>query len=134
MPELSLFRLYLLRALFLLIAIGEGTQIWPLIFDHLPWKDSMHGVAVALLAALTLLCWLGVRYPARMMPLMVFEFAWKLIWMLAFGLPAWRAGAMTQAMSENFFAIGLGVVIVPLVLPWGFLWKAYVAAPGDRWR
>lgn len=134
MPELSLFRLYLLRALFLLIAVGEGMQIWPLIFNHRPWTDSMHGVAVALLAALTLLCWLGVRYPARMMPLMVFEFAWKLIWMLAFGLPAWRAGPMSEAMSENFFAIGLGVVIVPLVLPWGYLWKAYVAAPGDRWR
>jgi len=25
-------------------------------------------------------------------------------------------------------------VIVPLVLPLGYLWKTYVTTPGDRWR
>jgi hypothetical protein len=25
-------------------------------------------------------------------------------------------------------------VIVPLLLPWGYIWQNYVAAPGDRWR
>jgi hypothetical protein len=25
-------------------------------------------------------------------------------------------------------------VIVPLVLPWGYLWKTYVTTPGDRWQ
>lgn len=134
MPEVSLLRLYVLRAIYLLIAIGEGLNIWPLIFNHRPWPDSMHGVAVALLAALTLLCWLGLRYPVRMLPLLNFEFAWKTIWMLAFGLPAWQAGPMSPAMSENFFAIGLGVVLMPLILPWPYLWRTYVAGPGDRWR
>jgi hypothetical protein len=28
----------------------------------------------------------------------------------------------------------MGVVLVPLVLPWGYLWRHYVKAPGDRWR
>ena len=27
-----------------------------------------------------------------------------------------------------------GIVIVPLLLPLGYLWKTYVTAPGDRWR
>lgn len=134
MPELSLFRLYLLRAIYLLIAIGEGLNIWPLIFSHRPWSDPMHGVAVGLLAALTLLCWLGLRYPVRMLPLLLFEMAWKWIWMLAFGLPAWRAGTMSPAMSENFFAIGLGVVLMPLILPWPYLWRTFVSGAGDRWR
>jgi len=25
-------------------------------------------------------------------------------------------------------------VIVPLVLPWGYLWRTYVTTPGERWR
>jgi hypothetical protein len=33
-----------------------------------------------------------------------------------------------------FFSIALGVVIVPLVLPWGYIWRTYVTAPSDRWR
>lgn len=134
MQEVSLVRLYVMRALYLLIAVAEGLQIWPLIFHHRPWADPMHGVAVALLAALTLLCWLGVRYPLKMAPLLVFEWVWKTIWLLAMGVPAWRAGPLSAAMSENMFAIGLGVVLVPLVLPWPYLWRQYVAAGGDRWR
>jgi hypothetical protein len=134
MQEVSLVRLYVLRALFLLIAVGEGMQIWPAVFHHGAWTDSLHGVAVALLAALTLLCWLGVRYPLKMAPLMLFELAWKTIWFVAIGIPAWRAGPLNADMSENMFAIGMGVVIVPLVLPWPYLWRQYVAAKGDRWR
>lgn len=134
MNEVSLLRLYALRALFLLIAIAEGVQIWPLVFHHRPWPDLMHGVAIALLAALTLLSWLGVRYPLKMLPLMLFELVWKTIWVLSMGIPAWRAGPLSADMSENFFAIGLGVVLVPLVLPWPYLWRQYVAAKGDRWR
>jgi hypothetical protein len=24
--------------------------------------------------------------------------------------------------------------LVAIVLPWGYVWKTYVTAPGDRWR
>ena len=31
-------------------------------------------------------------------------------------------------------ALMLPVLIVPLVLPLGYVWKHYVLAPADRWR
>jgi len=34
MTEVSTFRLYLLRATYLLIAVGMGVQIWPGILQH----------------------------------------------------------------------------------------------------
>jgi hypothetical protein len=37
-------------------------------------------------------------------------------------------------IADSFSGIFPGVVIVPLVLPWGYLWKTYVTTPGDRWR
>ena len=27
----------------------------------------------------------------------------------------------------------MGIVLVPLVLPWGYLFRHYVKAPGERW-
>jgi hypothetical protein len=36
--------------------------------------------------------------------------------------------------ADNAFSIIMGIVLVPLVLPWGFVWKNYVKAPADRWR
>src|SRR3984957_20812674 len=86
-PALPLYRLYLLRAAYLLLGLLQGSKRWPAILHHaLPW-DFWHGVAMSFFGALTLLSLLGVRYPVRMMPLLIFEFVWKAIWVLGAGLP-----------------------------------------------
>lgn len=133
-PELPLYRLYLLRVLYALIGVVQGLQTWPAILHHAhPW-DFWHGVGISFLGALTLLSLLGVRYPVRMMPLLIFEFTWKLIWVLAAYLPAYLAHTVAPDLSDNFIPIFLGIVLVPLVLPWGYVWRNYAIAPGDRWR
>jgi hypothetical protein len=133
-PEISVFRLYLLRAMFLLIALGQGSQTWPAIIHHTrPW-DFWHGVGMSFLGALTVLSLLGVRYPVRMLPLLIFELAWKLLWVLEIWLPLWLAHRVDADTADSFFSIFMGVVLVPLVLPWGYVWKNYVTAPGDRWK
>jgi hypothetical protein len=130
----SLIRLYLLRALYLLIGIAQGSQTWGAILRHSgPW-EFWHGVSVSLLGALTALSLLGLRYPVRMLPLLIFEFAWKLIWVLAVWLPLWMGHRVDPDTADSAFSIFLGVVLVPLILPWGYVWKNYVTAPGDRWR
>lgn len=132
-PQLPLYRLYLLRALFALIAFVQGSQTWTAILRHSgPWQ-FWHGVAISLLGALTALCLLGIRYPVRMLPLMLFEGAWKLIWVLAIWLPLYLTHRVDADTADSLFAIGLGVILVPLVLPWGYVWERYVLAPGDRW-
>jgi len=133
-PELSLFRLYLLRAMYLLIGLAQGSQTWPAIVHHTkPW-DLWHGVGMSFLGALTALSLLGVRYPVRMLPLLIFELAWKLLWVLAAWLPLWLAHSVDADTANSFTEIIFGVVLVPLVLPWGYVWKNYVMAPSDRWR
>jgi hypothetical protein len=133
-PELSLFRLYLLRAMYLLIGLAQGSQTWPAIIHHVkPW-DFWHGVGMSFLGALTALSLLGVRYPVKMMPLLLFELAWKLLWVLVIWLPLWLTHRVDPITADNFFSIFLGVVLVPLVLPWGYVWKNFVAASGDRWK
>jgi hypothetical protein len=133
--EVSLLRLYLLRAVYAAIGVLMGAQIWPVAVSHRFWEDPMHGVGVAMLAALTLLSLLGVRYPLKMLPLMIFELAWKAVWTLSVALPAWQAGQLgAPGMMENLYAIGAGVIVCPLIIPWGYAWKHYVTAPSERWR
>src|SRR3954462_2194181 len=129
--ELSLFRLYVMRAIYLLIGLGEGSQIAPALFVHEP---TARGVIPALLAGMCLLMLLGLRYPRQMLPLLLFEFAWKYIWFFAFGLPQYMSGQVPPTFADDFPAITLGVVIMPLVIPWGYVWRHYVKQPGDRWR
>ena len=120
--------------MYLLIGLAQGVQTWSAIVHHTtPW-EFWHGVGLALLGAFTALCLLGVRYPVRMVPLLIFELVWKTIWMAVVWLPLWLAHRVDPDTATNAFAIGLGVILVPLVLPWGYVWRNYVTAPGDRWR
>ena len=58
--EVSLFRLYVLRAMYLLLVIGLGAMIVPEILHH---ELTSRGVIPSLLGALWLLAFIGLRYP-----------------------------------------------------------------------
>jgi hypothetical protein len=83
--EVSLFRLYLMRSLYLLNFVLLGMAVWPDLINHgKPW-DPMHGIAVSCWAALSALSGLGIRYPLKMLPLMIFQLLYKSVWVLAVG-------------------------------------------------
>jgi hypothetical protein len=130
-PEVSLARIHVLRAAYLLLVIGLGGTIVPILVTH---PLDSRGVIASLLGGIWVLAFLGLRYPLQMLPLLMFEFAWKAIWMVAFGLPQWFAGQLPPTFSEDFFSIGMGVILMPLVIPWGYVYRHYVKQPGARWR
>jgi hypothetical protein len=133
MTEVSTFRLYLMRAMYLLICVGLGSEIWPLMIHHAkPW-DLMHGVACSLLAALSAIMALGVRYPLRMLPMLLFELFWKAIWLVAIALPLWSAQGLDTDTLDTFKACLMGVVLCLIVIPWPYVLATYVKNPGDRW-
>lgn len=134
MSEVSLFRLYVLRGAYLLIAVGLALMIWPGLIGHPLHVEHMRGVVRALLGGLGLLALLGVRYPLRMLPLLLFELTWKAIWILSFGLPLWRADALDAATRATLFDCVFGVLLTLLVIPWGHVVEHYLRQPGDRWR
>lgn len=132
MSDLSTVRLYLLRAMYLLMAVGLGLTIWPRILD--PGNVSlMSSVVRGMLGALALMALWGVRYPVAMLPVLLFELLWKVIWVLAFGLGPWLSGTLDPDRQQTLMECLLGVVLLPLVIPWGHVYRHYVRAPGDRW-
>jgi hypothetical protein len=131
--EVSTFRLYLMRGTYLLIAVGLGSMIWPGIIHHAkPW-GHMQGVANALMAALSALALVGVRYPLQMLPLLLFELVWKAIWVLAIGLPLWSANQLDPDTRETMTNCLMGLVLCPLVIPWRYVFTNYLMKAGDRW-
>jgi hypothetical protein len=137
MSEVSTFRLYLLRAMYVFMVVGLAIfKLGPAILhpENLSPQDS---VVLSVLGAFALLAVLGIRYPLKMLPLLFFEFVWKAIWILAFGLPLSLSGGLDPNVSfggtETLIACLVGIVLVPLVMPWGYVLKQYLKAPGDRW-
>ena len=134
MSEVSTLRLYLLRGMYLLIAVGLALTIWPSIIAPPDSVANASTVIRSLLGALALLSALGLRYPLKMLPLLLFELLWKVIWVVAFALRMWLAGGLDGYASETLFACMIGVVLVPIVMPWGYVFRQYFKALGDPWR
>ena len=132
MTEVSPLRLLVMRAMYLVMVAGIGLTIWPLILGHGPDVPRMTGVAWALLGTIGLLALLGLRYPLRMLPLLLVELTWKVVWLAAFALPRWLDGTLDEAMRTTVFETSLGAVLL-LVIPWRYVWANYVIRPGDPW-
>jgi hypothetical protein len=129
--DVSTFRLYLMRATYLLIAVGLSVEIWPQILNH---PMAMHGATSSLLAGMSLLAVVGLRYPLKMLPLLMFELVWKSIWLIAIAYPLWSANQMDADVWDSVTACAMGVVIMPIAIPWAYVWENYVKASGNRWR
>ena len=129
--DVSLLRLNVLRATYLVLVIGLAAMIVPIVIRH---ELTARGVIASLLGAVWLLALVGLRYPLQMLPLLMFELAWKTIWLLAFGLPQWSAGRLPPTFAEDFTNIVAGVILMPIVIPWGYVYRHYVRQPATRWR
>lgn len=128
-----LWRLYALRAGYLLLAVGLGVQVWPgIVMRHDGW-ELMEGVVQCMLGAMGLLAVLGLRYPLKMLPLLLFEIAWKLLWLGVVAVPRLLHGQMDAGTWSTLSACLL-VVVFPIVIPWGHVAVSFVRAGGDRWR
>ncbi len=134
MTEVSTFRLYLMRATYLLIFVGLGFTIWPGIIHHAIAGDPTPRATTSLLAAVSVLAVLGIRYPLQMLPLLFFELIWKSIWLIAVAFPLWSTHQIDAETWETVKACLMGWVIFPIVIPWPHVLANYVKKPGDRGR
>jgi hypothetical protein len=66
--------------------------------------------------------------------MLLFELAWKTIWLVDYGLPQWMAGVNTPLFKEDFKMIALGPVIFILVIPWKYVYRHYLKNQGTRWH
>lgn len=133
MTDLSPFRLNLLRAMYLLLVVGLAATIWPGVIAHPQDWPLMNGVVSCMLAALSLLSLLGLLHPLKMLPLLLFELAWKAIWLVAVAFPLWRAGAIDAASAQTLRDF-VPAILLLVAIPWRYVAAQYLRAPAERWR
>ena len=114
--------------------MGGGLAItkWPEFLAHEPW-ELKHGTVLTMLVAMSVLALMGLRYPQKMLPILLFEVGWKLTWLGIVALPLWSDGRLTGATLDQTAAV-LWVIIVIAVIPWRHVISQYVLARGERWR
>ena len=118
--------------LYLLLLVMLGSDVWPELLHPSALIPPLEGVAYSFWGALSLLGLLGIRYPLKMIPLVLVQFCYKLIWVLAVFLPLRSAALPVSAGLTRAMIGGLAVDLV--VIPWSFVLAHYLRAPGEPWR
>ena len=131
--DLPIWRLNVMRLGYAFMGIGLAVVRWPDVIGYDRSTPLYEGIVAVLLTAMSLLAFLGLRYPVRLLPILLFESLWKLLWLSVVALPAVITDDVDQATSDVIVSCSL-VVIILAVVPWGYVWQRYVVAKGDPWR
>jgi hypothetical protein len=129
---LTLARVNLMRAGYLVMGLGLAVVKWP----HLPQASDLplyEGVTLCTLTAMSFLAFLGLRYPVKMLPVLLFESAWKLLWLAVVAAPRALSRDLDPATTQIAMTCAL-VVVILAVIPWRYVWQQYVRADGEAWR
>jgi hypothetical protein len=130
--QLALWQLNLLRVGYLFMGVGLAVIKWPLLFHHQPWGLA-EGTKECLLIAMSVLALLGIRYPQRMLPVLLFEVSWKLLWLGVVALPLWSDDQLPGATRTQAGTL-LWVIPIIAVIPWRHALTQYLMAPAEPWR
>ena len=130
--QLPTWRLNVMRIGYFVMGAGLAVTQWPELVSHSSW-ELKQGTVITMLVAMSVLALLGLRYPQRMLPILLFEVGWKLTWLGVVALPLWFDGNLTGATRDQAATVLL-VAIVIAVIPWRHVVSQFVMARAERWR
>ncbi len=122
---LSTLRLWVMRVPYALTGLLFSFTAWSTLIEYWGKFEPMEGITYAFWGALSLLALLGIRFPIRMLPLLLLQFAYKMIWLAAVGYPLMARGELDQGGSELMTANLIGVVIDTIAIPWLYTFRKY---------
>lgn len=118
-----------LRLFYLLMAVFVATNAWSVLLAHEgPWEPK-RALVFCVWATYPTLAVLGLFHPLRMLPIMLFTIGYKTLWFVFVAYPLWTAGALAGSSAEPITDAFLGLPILVLVVPWGYVWRTYVKLP-----
>jgi len=82
------------------MGLGIAVVKWPLLPDA-STMPLYEGVTLCLLTAMSVLALLGLRYPVRTLPVLLFETAWKVLWLGLVALPHAAAGSLDRGTTSS---------------------------------
>ncbi|GAA3589241.1 hypothetical protein Q4Q39_14535 [Flavivirga amylovorans] len=120
------WRLHLMRVLFLLNVIGLAFDNWSAILFPKEQMDTLTGVAISFWAAFSLLNILGVRFPLKLIPILLLQLLYKTTWIIGTYLPAKKNELLNDDLEAFLWVCIAGIVLNLLIIPWGYVYRFYL--------
>src|ERR1700726_499850 len=118
--------IYLLRLLYILMFFVLGKETWTHIFTHQgPW-DPTNAVAWCVWTAFATLAGLGIIRPLKMLPILLLEIFYKVLWLIIVAYPLWSKSKLADSPAEGMTSAFLWVLLPIVAVPWGYVFANYV--------
>jgi hypothetical protein len=119
----SKFRIYLLRIFYIMAILMLGIEVWREIFTHQGLWQPLSAVAYSFWGAFSLLAILGLIHPLKMLPILLIQFSYKLIWLIIAAYPLWCAHQLNPSSQGLLKANSIGIVLDLLIIPWSYVFN-----------
>lgn len=118
--------IYLLRLMFVLMFLFLGRDAWTYILTHEgPWNPD-EAIAWSVFASFSVLALLGILRPLKMLPLVLLEIAYKVLWLILVAYPLWSTGRLANSAAEERTYAFLFVALPIVAMPWKYAFDHYV--------
>jgi hypothetical protein len=120
---------YLLRLVYVLMFFVLGKDTWTQILTHQgPWQPTS-AVAWSVWTAFATLAGLGIIRPLKMLPILLLEIFYKVLWLIIVAYPLWSKGTLAGSPAENTASSFLWVILPIVAVPWGYVFVNYIYRP-----
>lgn len=121
--------IYLLRLLYILMFFVLGRETWTRILTHQGQWDPIDAVAWCVWTAFATLAVLGIIRPVKMLPIVLLEIFYKVLWLAIVAYPLWSKGKLAGSPAEGITSEFLWVILPIVAVPWGYAFATYIYKP-----
>ncbi len=119
-------KIYVLKLFFLLMFLFAAKDAWSVLITHRGEWNPEVAIAWCSIAAYTTLAGLGVIHTLKMLPIMLFMFLYKGLWLGFVAYPLWMQGQLAQSEAAEWTPIFILIVVPMIFTPWGYVFRSYV--------
>lgn len=118
--------IYLLRLLFTLMFLFLTYDSWSYILNHEgPW-DNTKAAAWCMWGSYSVISFIGILRPLRMLPIVLFEIVYKVTWLFIVAYPLWIKNELVGSPAEDMTRIFVWVIFPIVAMPWTYFFKTHI--------
>jgi hypothetical protein len=117
--------IYLLRVLYILMFFVLGKDTWTQILTHQGAWEPTKAVVWCVWTAFATLGGLGIFHPLKMLPIILLEIFYKVLWLIVVAYPLWSKGTLAGSPAEHITSSFSWVILPIVAVPWGYVFRKY---------
>ncbi len=121
--------IYLLRLLYVLMFFVLGKDTWTHILTHRGPRGPTDAMVWCVWSAFATLAGLGIIRPLKMLPILLLEIFYKVLWLTIVAYPLRSKGELVDSPAEGMTSAFLWALLPIVAVPWGYVFANYIYKP-----